>query len=121
MVVIYGYGGSGSGGLSFGGAIAIAVVGFCVSVFIGIMCLYYRRRKVKLLQQQYKQQNFNSETAYGPGVRPETINVLLVNQETQIHNETNNTAFLYVPPGAPSAPPPAYDASHRDVRLQLAV
>lgn len=136
MVYFYG----GGGGLSTGAYIGIAVACFVVALILAICGIYYRRRHIRILRQHIMNdqqrrlnmqpnlngnlnmnltmnQNFD-QVFQSPGYKPEN-GATQVTEETT--NVTNNTAFMYVPPETPSAPPPTYDASRNDTRVRLMV
>lgn len=114
MYYYYGY-----SGLSTGAYIGIAAASLATAIVVGSLVVYYRRRQARLareaLEAQYNQPMQNPDF-FPPGFKP---NMTQVNNETM--NYTNNTGvFTYVPPEQPSAPPPTYDASRNDVRVNQA-
>lgn len=113
MLYYYGYG----GGLSTGAYVGIAIAALAVTIISTSLIIYYRRRQARLLreslQAQQNQPMGNPEffqQGTGPGFKQTT-------QVNETVNYTNNAAFMYVPPEQPSAPPPTYDASRNDARV----
>lgn len=108
MVYYYSYG----GGLSTGAYVGIAIASLAVAIITSSLIVYYRRRQARLVAQQNQMMGNPGffQTGTGPGFKQTTQ----VNETT---NYTNNAAFVYVPPEQPSAPPPTYDASRNDPRV----